>query len=54
MNLYTEEIVGYSIVIIIINYPKSKRQIEFLKVAYILGFYTNLVCLKKLNNKGVF
>ena len=54
MGLYTEEIISYNIAIVIINYPKGKRQIELLEVAYILGFYINLICLQKLNNKGVF
>ena len=34
--------------------PKSKEQIQLIKVVYILGFYTSLVCLQKLNNKSVF
>ena len=54
MGLHTEEIVGYGTAVVMIDYPEGKRQIELLEAAYILGFYTNLVCLKKLNNKNVF
>ena len=49
-----EEIKGYSTVVVIINYPKGKRQIQLLEAAFIPGFYTNLVSLKKLNKKGVY
>jgi hypothetical protein len=49
-----EEIVGYSTAIVIIDYPKGKKQIKVLGVAFIPGFYINLVCLQKLNNKGVY
>jgi hypothetical protein len=49
-----EEVIGYSTAIIIINYPKGKKQIKLLEAAFIPGFYTNLVCLQKLNDKGVY
>jgi len=54
MGLYVEKIVGYSIAIVTINYLKGKRQIELLEAAFMPGFYINLVCLKKLNNKGIY
>jgi len=54
MGSHIEEIIGYSIAIVIINNLKGKRQIRLLGVAFILGFYTNLVYLNKLNNKGVY
>ena len=30
---------------VIINHLKGKRQIQLLGAAFILGFYTNLICL---------
>ena len=51
---HTEEIVGYGTAVVTIDHPKGKRQIELLEAAFIPGFHTNLVCLKKLNNNGVF
>ena len=54
MGLYIKNIKGYGTAVIIINMPKGKEQIQLLKAAFILGFYTNLVCLQKLNNKGVY
>ena len=53
-GLYTEEIVGYGTAIVTINYPKGKKQIQLLGTAYVLSFYINLVCLQKLNDKGVY
>ena len=54
MGLHTDEIIGYGIAIVIFNIPEGKKQIQFVEAAYILDFYTSLVCLQKLNNKGVF
>ena len=45
IGLYIEEIVGFSIAKVIINYLKGKKKIQLLGVAYILGFYINLVYL---------
>ena len=45
IGLYIDKIIGYKTVMVIINTPKGKEQIQFLKVVYILGFYTSLVCL---------
>lgn len=39
---------------VIINTPEGKEQVQLVRVAYILGFYISLVCLQKLNDKGVF
>ena len=49
-----EEIIGYSTAVVTIDYPKGKRQIRLLEAAFIPGFYTSLVSLKKLNKKGVY
>ena len=49
-----EEIVGYGIVVVIIDYLKGKRQILLTVVAFVLSFHTNLVCIHKLNNKNVY
>ena len=54
MGLHTKEIVSYGIVIVTIDHLKGKRQIWLLKAAFILGFHTNLMSLKKLNKKGVY
>jgi len=54
MGSHIKEIKGYSTAIVTINYLKGKRQIQLLGAAFILGFYTNLVYLQKLNNKGVY
>jgi hypothetical protein len=49
-----EEIVGYGTAVVTIDYSKGKKQIKLLGVAFIPGFYTNLICLQKLNDKGVY
>ena len=49
-----EEIVGYRIVVVIIDYLKGKRQILLTVVAFVLSFHTNLVCIYKLNDKNVY
>ena len=54
MGLYMEEIVGFRIAIVTINTLKGKEQILLIGVAYILGFHTNLVYTRKLNNKEVY
>jgi hypothetical protein len=53
-GLYINEIIGYKTAIVIIDIPKGKEQVELIRVVYILGFYISLICLQKLNNKGVF
>jgi len=37
-----------------INNPKGKKKILLTGAAYVLSFYTNLVYIWKLNNKGVY
>jgi hypothetical protein len=49
-----EEVIGYSTAVVIIDHFKDKKKIKLLGAAFILGFYINLVCLQKLNNKGVY
>ena len=41
----TEEIVGYGTAIVTIDRPMGKTQMQLLRAAYVLSFYTNLVCL---------
>ena len=53
-SIYTENIIGYSTAAVTIDHPDSKKQIWLSQVAYIPGFHTNLVCLQKLNEKGVY
>src|SRR6266576_3248663 len=50
----TEKIVGYGTAAVTIDHPDGKKQIRLSQVAYIPGFHTNLVCLQKLNKKGVY
>ena len=54
IGLYIEKIVGFRTAVVIIDMPKGKEQILFLRAVYILGFHTNLVCTRKLNNKEVY
>ena len=44
-GIYTENIIGYGIATVTIDYPDGKKQIRLLQAAYIPGFHTNLVCL---------
>ena len=50
----TEKIVGYGTAAVTIDHPDGKKQIRLSQAAYIPGFHTNLVCLQKLNEKGVY
>jgi hypothetical protein len=50
----TEDIVGYRTAIVTIDHLEGKRQMQLLRAAYVLSFHTNLVCLQKLNDKGVY
>ena len=52
--MHTEEIASYNTAVVTIDHFKSKKQIQLLKAVFILGFHTNLVSLKKLNEKGVY
>jgi len=54
MGLYIEKIISFSTAIVTINILNSKEQILLIKAVYIPNFHTNLVCIKKLNNKGVY
>jgi len=45
VGLYIEEIVGFSIATVTINNPKGKKKILLTRAAYVLSFYTNLVCI---------
>ena len=51
---HTEEIVGFGTAEVTIDHPKGKKKIQLSGAAYIPGFHTNLVCLQKLNDKGVY
>ena len=44
-GLYTKKIVKYRIAAVIIDYLEGKRQILLIGAAFILSFYTNLVCI---------
>ena len=54
MGLYIEEIIGFKTAVVILDMPKGKEQILFIKAAYILGFYTSLIYTRKLNKKEVY
>jgi len=54
MGSHIEEVVGYGTAAVTIDHPKGKRQIQLSGAAFIPGFHTNLVCLNKLNDKGVY
>ena len=49
IGLHIKKIIGYSIVIVIINTPKGKEKIQLKRAVYILNFYTNLIYI---GNKG--
>ena len=51
---HTEEIVGYGTATVTIDHPDGKRQILLTGAAFVPSFHTNLVCLQKLNDKGVY
>ena len=51
---HTEEIVGFGTAVVTIDTPEGKEQIRLIEAAYIPNFYTNLVCLQKLNDKGIY
>ena len=44
VGLHTEQIIGFRTAVVILNTPKGKEQILLIEAAYILGFYTSLVC----------
>ena len=43
-GLYIEQIISFKTAVVILNTPKGKEQILLIGAAYILGFYTSLVC----------
>ena len=51
---HTEEIVGFGTAAVTIDHSKGKKQILLTGAAYVPGFHTNLVCIQKLNDKGVY
>ena len=53
-GLHTEEIIGYGTAAVTISHLDGKKQILLIGAAYILNFYTNLVCIYKLNNKDIY
>ena len=36
------------------HHPKGKKQILLTEAAFVPSFHTNLVCIQKLNDKGVY
>ena len=51
---HMEEIAGFGTAAVTIDDPKGKKQILLTGAAYMPGFDTNLVCIQKLNDKGVY
>ena len=49
-----ENIKGFGIAKVIVITPLGKKKIYLNEAVYILGFHTNLVCMRRLNKKGVF
>jgi hypothetical protein len=54
VDSHTEEIVGFGTAAVTIDTPEGKERIMLIGAAYVPSFYTNLACIQKFNDKGVY